>query len=228
MTVGAARPPHGLTDRLLDSRDLPAVIALHQRVVGATAADLVASETDAFFADHLERLGRVLGLCDGDRLAAYAVLGLPGPGDHNFAAYLDPPPADPSTVAHLDGISVAPEWRGRGLHRYLTRRRMEMAAQAGRMLVITTVAPGNLASLTNTLAEGLEIRRLTRLYGGWRFVLARRLPPTPSREEAATRWLPVSDLTAQAALLDAGWRGVRLRDEGDGRAAILYRAPSAP
>ena len=112
----------GLTDRLLGPDDLSAVVALHHQVLRTMTADQVASETDAFFADHLSRLGQIFGLCSDDRLVAYGVLGLPGPSDHNFAAYLDLPPEVWPDVAHLDGISVAPEWRGHGLHRLLTER----------------------------------------------------------------------------------------------------------
>lgn len=218
-------PPPALTERLLAEADLPAVIALHHEVRRALAADLLAAESDAFFADHLERAGRILGLHDGPRLVAYAVLGLPRPGDHTFASYLDLPADIWPQVAHLDGVSVAKDWRHHGLHRRLIRRRLDLARSAGRRLAISTVAPGNLPSLSNNLAEGMEIRRLSRLYGGWRFVTARELdaPSEPATAGDSGRWLATDDLHGQDALLCAGWRGVALRRGADGRPEVLYR-----
>lgn len=227
MTTEAPTRP-ALAERMLDAGDLAAVIALHHLVRRDIPADLLAAESDAFFADHLERAGRILGLFDGTRLVAYGVLGLPGPGDHTFAAYLDLPAAQWPGVAHLDGVSVAPDWRGHGLHRRLIRHRLDRAAEAGRRLAISTVAPGNLPSLSNNLAEGMEIRRLSRLYGGWRFVVARPLaaPPAPPRMEEG-RWLATDALEATTPLLETGWRGVALRRGASGTPEVLFIPPQA-
>lgn len=201
--------------RRLGEADLSTVIALHRLVLAATPAHLLAAETDAFFADHMARIGRILGLFAEERLIAYGVLGLPGPGDPSLADDLGWT-AERPRVAHIDGISVLPEWRGNRLQRVLIAWRLHEAAAAGRSLVITTVAPGNAASLLNALAEGLTIRALRQKYGGWRYLMARDLDGPLASPPADGRWIDAADIAAQERLLAAGAIGWKAQSGEDG------------
>lgn len=189
--------------RRLGEADLDTVIALHRLVLAGTPAHLLAAETDAFFADHLSRIGRILGLFAEEVLIAYGVLGLPGPSDPSLADDLGWA-AERPRVAHIDGISVLPAWRGNRLQRVLIAWRLREAAAAGRSLVITTVAPGNTASLRNALAEGLTIHALRQKYGGWRYLMACDLKSPVVPPLAGGRWVDAADIETQSRLLAAG------------------------
>jgi hypothetical protein len=156
------------------------------------------------------RIGRIFGLFAEDRMIAYGVLGLPGPGDANFADDLGLAAADRVRVAHIDGISVHPAWRGNRLHRVLTAWRLREAALVGRSLVIATVAPGNTASLRNIMAEGLTVRALRQKFGGWRYLMVRDLdsPGVPPTDGGC--WVDTVDIETQARLLATGAVGWKM------------------
>jgi len=211
--------------RRLREADLEAVIALHRLVLETMPPHLLAAETDGFFADHIARIGRILGLFAEGRLIAYGVLGLPKPNSRGFANDLGLAAADRIRVAHIDGISVRPEWQGNRLQRVLTAWRIREAAVAGRSLLITTVAPGNTASLLNTLAEGLTIRGLRQKFGGWRYLMVRDLNDDLSPPPAGGRWIDAADIEAQDRLLADGWVGWRAKP-GQGGMRVWF-APAA-
>ena len=220
---GVACPPLRYSGRRLGEADLGAVIALHHRVLETVPAHLLAAESDAFFADHMARIGRIFGLFVDEALIAYGVLGLPGPGDANFGDDLGLPAAEKARVAHIDGISVHPGWRGNRLQRVLIGWRVREAAAAGRYLILCTVAPGNAGSLSNALAEGLTIRALLQKFGGWRYMMELDLLlPNPAAPPDG-RWIDGADLETQGRLLAAGNRGWRMERQGNG-----YRVWFAP
>lgn len=214
--AGRACPPVSFLGRHLGDADLGAVIALHHLVRQMVPPHLLAAESDAFFADHMARIGRIFGLFVEGAMIAYGVLGLPGPGDANFGDSLGLTATDKARIAHIDGISVHPDWQGNRLQRVLTAWRLREAATAGRSLVLSTVAPGNLASLTNILAEGLTIRALLQKFGGRRYMMERDLAlPTPL-SPGNGRWIDGTDLETQGRLLAAGARGWRMERQGVG------------
>lgn len=218
-----------LRGRLLTANEVDAVLALHLDVVRAMPADLVATETRAFFVDHAGRIGRLIGLFDGDRLVAYSILGLPGPGDPNFGDDHGLATQALARVAHLDGAAVHPNFRGNGLQRRMIAWRLAAARAAGRTIALSTVAPGNVASLASMLSEGLQIRALATRFGGLRFLMRRdedghrhegRAAPEP---EAIERWVPVGEVRVQEALLGRGWVGLALRRSAMAGLEIGYR-----
>lgn len=213
--------------RCLGMDDLAAVYALHRQVLAALPAGRVAHETLAFFADHVARRGRLLGLCVDSELVAYAVLGLPGPQDENFGHDQGMSAAELPLVAHLDGASVAPGYRGHHLQRVLVHWRQAVARAAGRRWLLSTVSPENPASLVNLFACGLQICGLAEKYGGWRYLLRSDLQADRQRSLRPAQdgqWLPVSAIPAQAALLAEGQRGWDCRNAPSG--LVVYFAPA--
>jgi GNAT superfamily N-acetyltransferase len=211
--------PVALRGRVLTEADVDAVLTLHLELVRGVAADLVATETREFFADHVARCGRLFGYFAGPDLVAYAVLGLPGVGDPNFGVDHDLTTEQLARVAHLDGAGVDPRYRGHGLQQNLTRWRLDAARAVGRTIALSTVAPANGASLDNALACGLTARALAVRYGGWRYLLRRDLD-RKARMVGEQRWVAGQDLDTQQALLQAGWRGWRAR--GRANREILF------
>lgn len=214
-----------LVTRRLTLADLAAVVALHQRVRATLPRDLIAYETDDFFADHMDRLGRIYGCFWGKDLVAYAVLGLPRHGDANFGTDHGLAGEELGRVAHLDGAAVLEPWQGQGLHRAMTALRMEAAWRHGRSIMLSTAAPLNIPSLCNLLLCGLRIRGLVQKFGGARFLLRRDVEEADSlapREcfpdyPAADR-VALADLDGHHEALRRGLSGVAL----DGEATSLH------
>lgn len=192
----------------LDEAD--AAYALHRQVAAGLPADLVAADSREFFADHAERVGQLQGVFTAGGLAACAVLGLPDSTDGNFGVDHGLPAELLPLVAHLDGASVHPRYRGNNLHRLLIEWRIAAAHAAGRPIVLSTAAPRNRFSLDNLLACGLQIRGLIPKFGGLRYLLRRDLG-REARPAAGGRWVAAEDFELQGELLRAGLRGWGVR-----------------
>jgi hypothetical protein len=208
--------------RRLRADEAQAAHALHRLAVADLPSDLVASETPEFFLAHAERCGQLLGIFTERGLVACAVLGLPGPGDDNFGADHGLPEAALLQVAHLDGASVHPLYRGNRLHRLLIEWRMDAARAAGRPIVLSTAAPGNHSSLDNLLAGGLQICGLKPKFGGLRYLLRRDLDRDVG-PAGNGRWIDALDYAGQEQLLKDGLRGWQARDA---QRRELYFAPA--
>lgn len=216
----------------LRPEELPDLLALHDALhAAAPAPGLFVRETDAFFAAHIDAVGRVLGLRDGaGRLRAYGVLGLPGAeAEDNFGRRLGYAGADLARVCHLDGCGVDPAWRGRGLQRALTAARIGLGQTLGRDLAVSAAAPANVASIANLTGAGLEVVALVEKYDALRFLLvhdAHRARNTAADANAvrASVPLPGAPETHRARLAN-GTRGIGVR--GGTQPALLY-ADDAP
>ncbi|NIY74354.1 GNAT family N-acetyltransferase [Thalassospira sp. HF15] len=197
----------------LEKSHLDAIIKLHHEVIAKADPTLVASETDAFFKDHLADRGKMFGILENGCLLAYCVLGLPRPSDPNFGTDQGLADADLPFVAHIDGVAVKAEFRGHNWQQILTRHRMQEAIKAGRKLALTTVAPGNSASLINILACGLVVRQLKEKYGGQRFLMRADLTTAPiSYPHADVKaWCRATDFETCHRHLAAGLIGATYR-----------------
>lgn len=201
----------------LDETHLEAIIKLHHEVIAKADPTLVASETDVFFKDHLANCGKTFGILENGRLLAYCVLGLPRPNDPNFGTDQGVADADLPFVAHIDGVAVKAECRGHNWQQILTRHRMQEAIKAGRKLALTTVAPGNSASLINILACGLVVRQLKEKYGGQRFLMRADLSKAPISfpHTDVMAWCRATDFETCHRHLGAGLVGVTYRKAPD-------------
>lgn len=225
-----------LTERRLRPEDLARVITLHAAAHrAAPVPGLFVRETDAFFAAHLGAGGAILGLETPDgTLACYCVLGLPAAtAPENFGHALGLTGAELARVCHLDGTAVLPEWRGRGLQRRMTRRRLALARAAGRDIALSTAALGNVWSLANLTAEGLRVVALIEKYDTLRLMLradasadagadtraSTRTPPPHARA------VPLDGTAAEhRALLAEGWTGVAVA-RTPGTPSLIYLPP---
>lgn len=201
--------------RWLEPHEVGGVIALHHAVREAVAPELLCRETDAFFHEHCRACGRILGLFADGELIGYGVLGLPAPDQESFADQFGLTAEQRADVATIDGAGVLPRWRGNGLQRRLVAARIEAARLAGRRIAVSTVAPGNLPSLRNLLAEGLTIRALRPAFGGLRFLVRRDLDRL-SKPDTEGRWIALADTTEAAKALISGYQGWSLSEATDG------------
>lgn len=201
--------------RWLEPHEVGDVIALHHAVRQAVAPELLCRETDAFFHQHCRARGRILGLFADGELIGYGVLGLPAPDEESFADRFGLTAEQRAVVATIDGAGVLPRWRGNGLQRRLVAARIEAAGAAGRRIAVSTVAPGNLPSLRNLLAEGLTIRALRPAFGGLRFLMRRDLDRSP-KPATEGRWIALADTSEAVDALMSGYQGWSLSEATDG------------
>ncbi len=211
---------------------LPAIITLHHRVIADLPPGNAATETDQFFADHLDACGQIFGAFDGDRLMAYCVLGLPRETDPNFGTDHHLPPDQLGKVAHIDGAAVDPQWRGQGWQRRMVEHRIEIARKCGRTIALSTVAPTNFPSLISTVSTGLAIHGLIAKFGGNRFLLRRDIDPDqdakfPSAPDRAI-WCASDDLATCRKLLDDGLIGLFCQSSPHGTAPRIGWVPAIP
>lgn len=212
----------------LGPEHVEAVYSLH-RVAHSLASrpDLVRLDTREYFASHIAQHGFILGILVGNDLVGYGLASLPSTDAENYGTLLRLPRSEFPLVGQLEGAAVHLDWWGRGLHHMLARWRISCLADDGRRHICATVAPRNIWSLNNLLRVGMTVRRIATLYGGLtRYVMqwegAAYVPPA---SQPGDRVVDLDDLQAQAALLDAGWRGTLLqRVEGD-RWTLTFRPP---
>lgn len=202
----------------LDEQHLKAVIALHHQVIANMPAGTVATETDDFFQLHLAACGQIFGAFAGDDLIAYSVLGLPRADDPNFGADHGLSETDLRHVAHIDGVAVRKDHRGSKWQQRMVLHRLDAALDAGRTIALSTAAPGNIASVVNLLAAGMQICGVKDKFGGVRYLVRRdmggRNAPQPKSPENIQHWCPVTDHATSRSLIGDGFVGVTYRQVG--------------
>jgi len=226
--TGVDAPPAGLAERVLTEAD--AVIALRRQVVAGLADDdWYVLEPDRFVRNHLGGRGETVGLFEAGRLVAYAMLGLPsgdGPADP-MAAALGLPPGEQGAVAHLASTMVLPEWRGRGLHNWLIRRRLARCAALDRPAVLSMVSPRNVASWHNLMRHGLVVRAIAPLEGDRpRYLMHRDLRRDEVHDPGTAQAIALDDLDRQRALLGDGYCGFGTAQDR-GQVCVLFGRAAA-
>ncbi len=156
--------PSGLALRLLTIEDVPAMLALQEKM-------LAALEDPAWYfpSEEWEFTEAVLGLeawgaFEEDTLAGFAVM-TPGEkrGQHSYAAMLGLP------VAHsfdFHDLMVSPAMRRRGIHTAFLALFTALAAAEGGRAVYCTVDPGNGASWRNFERAGYRVVCTRPAYDG--------------------------------------------------------------
>lgn len=149
------------------------------------------------------------------------MLSLPRPEDDHYGRPLGRPAAEWPLLAQLEGVAVAPGWRGCGLQRHLGLWRIALAARLGRRHIAATAAPANFDSWRNLLQLGLAICALKPMYGGQlRYLMHRDL--IDAAPVVPVRCIAVGDADAQRHFFTQGWRAVGWRGRPP---AVLLLAP---
>ncbi len=115
----------------------------------------------------------ILGVYDGDRLAAYGSVGFLGDSPDNLGWDLGFAREEAHRCAVLDTIVVDSAYRGLGLQRELIRSCVDHAKEImPECKILATVSPDNIYSLRNVQAEGFEVPAQKEKYGGkMRYIL---------------------------------------------------------
>jgi len=134
------------------------------------------AETDRDQVEESAALDVCLGVFDGSRLAAFALMVVNRVSEERNTGQKNG--LIPEECVSFDTAFVDPDYRGLGLQRRLLQAREEIAAQLGAKYALVTVSPHNEFSLRNILSQGFEIMARKQLYGGLdRYVLKKNLIP---------------------------------------------------
>lgn len=217
--------------RLLALDDVPDVLLLREEVLaGLSEPDLYIREADepGFVGAHIGgqpgSSGEAIGVFDGRRLVAYAMLGLPAADEaDNLGHALGLASAERAEVAHIASCMVREPYRGHGLQRVLLAARFSLAQAHGRRVCAGMVSLHNQASRRNLMREGMRVAWVGHLNGLRRQILALHLrqPWTFSRDRIEL--VESLDFERQCALARQGWWGVSVL-EGPGQDALVFAA----
>ncbi|MDV7340351.1 hypothetical protein RYZ26_12170 [Terasakiella sp. A23] len=153
--------------RFLNQDHFDQLITLHKKVVAhLPKREIFRSDEDVFFQAHMDRRGKTVGAFIGDQLIGYAVVSFPKNDPDNLGKFMNLQGEDHLRVAHFDGASVNPDYRGSQLHRLMNKVRGTYAFHAGYHHMFGTVSPLNPYSLMNHLSAGFEVVDFTKRYGG--------------------------------------------------------------
>ncbi|QXL83605.1 hypothetical protein [Comamonas sp. NLF-1-9] len=219
-----------LRSRLLSPEDADAVMQLRDQVLsGLPNPDLYVREDDerGFVQGHLAsrdaRGGETIGVFDGERLVAYAMLGLPAASDaDNLAHYFAAHTANPAHTAHLASCMVLEPYRGHHLQRMLLVARIALGQAHGRSFFVAMVSLHNHASRHNMMREGMRIGWVGQIDGLKRQLLAIE-PGGNWRFDAVQRHLvDGQDWQGQSELTRKGCWGVGRQSLGAGADRLVF------
>lgn len=154
--------------RPCEQSELAAVMSLQEKIHrGMENTDWFALTSEEENKRFLEFPNVIIGVFDGDWLAAYGSVGFLGDAPENLGWDLELETEEAKRCALLDTIVVDSDYRGLGLQRELIRRCVSHAKnQQPGCQVLATVAPDNIYSLRNVQAEGFVILAKKEKYGG--------------------------------------------------------------
>ena len=215
--------------RQLEPDDGAALEVLHQMVLDTLEhTDLfwVEMEPEEMIATYSGGKGLIIGVFDGAVLVGYGALCLPGQeGPIRGADLLLPESALPQ-VAHLSSAMVMPDYRGRGLHRWLLDRRVEIAVGLGRSHLLSTAAPRNHRSWGNMVRAGFAIKHLMVVGDGLlRCLVHRDISVTLRFDADEAETCHYADIDRQRSLLAEGYWGWNKGRDRTGQTCLVFGRP---
>lgn len=228
-------PQQELDFRLLGLADAQAVMHLRAQVLAQLShPDLYVREADEaqFVRRHLQAQappdlqswGASIGVFDGSKLVAYAMLGMPAATDpDNLAHHAGAAVADPESTAHLASCMVLPDYQGRHLQRSLLYIRCALARAWGRESILAMVSLHNHASRHNLMSEGLCVSWLGEIDGLRRQLLACKQTQPWYFDMRDMKKVSSLDWQSQQSLLADAWWGVRSVREPHGTSIFYAR-----
>ena len=224
-----------LHSRLLTLVDAGSLIALRDEVLADLPdPDLYVRESDeeAFVRMHLGSAngnlcrGETLGVFDGERLVAYAMLGLPAPDDEdNLGRLFVPGVTEPARTAHLTSCMVLKPYRGHRLQRMLLVARMALAQAYGRNFCVAMVSLRNHASRHNMMRERLRIGWVGEIDGLQRQLLVIRCGDQGVFDRRTLRLVDSDDWQRQCELTRQGWWGIDAYQARSGHYKLGFARP---
>lgn len=216
-----------LTFRPADLADIEAIVRFELDIEKALPhRDMFATDGPEFYRDIVQGGGSILLAEDEEgELRGVHVIRYPSVDDEeNLGRTLGLAAPDLARVRHLESVFVDPRCRGQKLALRLLQKNILLTEGSGKDILLATVWPGNVASLSHLLSNGYTIRAFARKYGGKpRFVL--RGPTGEAFEEASAEHVDAMDLARHAELLSSGHVGTGLLRDDDAPSSfrIVFR-----
>lgn len=159
--------------RQIGEQDVGNVLALQQEVMDALPDKKLLVGTDEAQIRESIDLDFCVGIFDGERLAAFAMMVVNRDTPRNLGQKLGFPA---EKCVYFDIIFVHPDYRGMGLQSYALALRDSVARELGAELAFVTVSPDNPHSLNNVMKHGFEVYERREMYGGVdRYILKKRV-----------------------------------------------------
>lgn len=204
--------------RELTLHDFAAWMDLRNEVLGGLAhRDMYVREDDEaiFLAQNALPLGHCIGVFVDAQLVAYAMLGMPGPGEaDHLGAVIGLPPEEQVCVSHLASCMVRRAWRGKQLQALLLKLRYALAQAYHRPLCLAMVSLHNAASRRNLLAQGMWIDWTGDIDGLQRHVLRIDLQRRLQWDLQGSRLIAGDDFAQLRAAAAQGYIGVEQLADG--------------
>lgn len=158
----------------------------------------------------------MIGAYHNGTLIAFRALLIPPLDDEHLGYDIGYPEQSLDRILYQEVTNVHPRYRGYGLQRCLGELLMKELEQNHQFdLVCATVAPFNIPSLKDKFALGLRIGALKPKYGGkLRYIFMKELH-TDWCADGEETWLDMAETDAQVHLLQSGWFGTMLKQDGE-------------
>lgn len=172
--------------------------------------------TEKEFSYILQGNGLIVGAFVEETLIAFRALLVPQIDEFHLGYALN-------LEDHLENIIyqeisvVHPAYRGNQLQQklaYVIMQELEESAYEFRF-VCATVAPRNIPSLKDKFYQGMVVGALKEMYAGKiRYIFVKDLQEKEKQYQIETKVLPTSEIGLQQQLLEEGWRGIQLIQDG--------------
>lgn len=218
--------PH-FTFRQLTEADIDAMMAIQEVVVDALVdPDMLAllSVDEGMYM--LQGHGKMIGAFVSEALVAFRGVLEPPIDDEHLGIDVGLTEQELPHVLYQEVSMVLPMYRGHRLQQQLATRIMEMIEQSDKNYthVCATVAPTNIPSLKDKFKQGMHTVRLKKTYGDkWRYVFSKPLQTTWKLNVSETTSADIQDLDAHIQLLESGWYGTELVQDGDTFSIIYHK-----
>lgn len=172
--------------------------------------------TNAEFRQVLGEQGISVGAFLEQRLVGFHGVFFPHVSAENLGLDIGLKELELNRVAHMESVSVHPDFRGNGLHLQMANRLIDyIQNHTSYRYLLETVSPENTGSIKNVLKSGLVIVHLKRKYGGLlRYIFYRNLNEVVSIKEDTSVDIDIRDKEKQACFLEKGYIGYRMERKG--------------
>lgn len=165
----------------------------------------------------LQGNGLMIGAFVKEKLIAFRALLIP-PLDDQHLGYALGLENKLDKIIYQEISVVDPVYRGNQLQQklaYLIMQELEKTPHRFRY-VCATVAPHNVPSLKDKFYQGMQVGALKEMYAGKvRYIFVKDIQEKEKQEWTETKVLPTSEVGLQQQLLEEGWLGVQLIQDGE-------------
>jgi len=202
---------------ILDKTNIDEIVDLQDKIVkNLNNPEVFVMDSREFILNSVLEKGKglAIGVYADNKLIAFRTVSFPGKSEINMGREIDIPLEELDHVAHLESTVVDFGYRGNRLQAKMMKHTFKILSELGYYHILCTVSPFNYPSLKNVMDADLIIKALSKrggpYEGKWRFLLARDLRNTDTREYTCNVEIENNNLEKQQELLKKGFEGFSL------------------